>query len=132
MITEMPKITKRLTALSTSEQHEPITPWVDSLEALSAVAVLITLAGKVGTFQCRIGVQTCNDPNSVNGIVAPAVPATADDQISALGSTLVRFDPNDASNGNIDGYKRFRLVVSFSSSGAVPAAGDVTLEASWR
>jgi hypothetical protein len=133
MVVIMPKLIKRLIAQSTTEVCEPITPWVDSLEALSAIAVAIVMTGKSGNFQCRIGIQTATaTTDTVNAVVNPSVPATADDQITAVGATLVRFDPNDGSNGNIDAHKYFRLLICYSSSSGVPASGDLEISASWR
>jgi hypothetical protein len=110
-----------------------MTPWYSTLEAASLLGVILVLAGKTGNFQCRIGIQTADTTtDSPNAAVNPSA-ATA--QVTTAGTrTWIRFDPNGASDGDIDASAYFRVGVFFSlSSGSTPAAGSVQLvDLGWR
>ena len=53
-------IRKQLTARSTTEEFEPYTPFYLSMEAISAISLVLMIGYKTGNFQCRIGIQTCD------------------------------------------------------------------------
>jgi hypothetical protein len=110
-----------------------MTPWYPTLECYLALSVVLALVSKGGgNFQCRLGIQTAtSDPDVPSGAVNPASAAT---QVAAVSKSLLRFDPNGASEGNIDTAAWFRVGVFVSlSSGATPSVGTVALQnLSWR
>jgi hypothetical protein len=133
VIRTFPNIQKDLLATATTEVFYPLTPWYPSLECVVAITTVLTLVSKgAGNFQFRFGVQTAStDIDVPSGALNPASAVT---QVAAVGKTFLRFDPNGATEGNIDGSMFFRVGVFVSlSSGAVPAVGTVALQSlSWR
>ncbi|MEQ1571814.1 MAG: hypothetical protein ABMA64_39675 [Myxococcota bacterium] len=128
-----PVLHVRLDATSVTEMFRPLTKWYHTTEALTVLSTVLVLSNKNGNFQCRLGIQTAtvvtDDANN------PLNPASAPTQVStAPNRSLLRFDPNGATDGNIDAAMYFRIGVFYSlSSGSTPAQGDVRLEGlSWR
>jgi hypothetical protein len=128
-----PPIYRRLETSSLTELFEPFTGWFHTLEALNALSAVLVLAGKSNQFQCRFGIQTATTSlDATNAVVNPASAAT---QLGTAGTQqLVRFDPNGASDGNIDAATSFRVGVLYSlSSGSTLSSGDVELRnLCWR
>lgn len=133
LLRTFPLLSRRLqTDSSANELFEPLTGWFHTLEALNAISAVLALAGKSGNFQCRFGIQTVTTtPDSINAALNPASAAT---QLTAAGTLqLVRFDPNGATDGNIDAATSFRVGVLYSLSGSTLAVGDVELRnLCWR
>jgi len=118
---------------TTTEVFQPITDWCSSLEALSLVTVFLWIKRKTGNFQCRLGIESCQ---SEHGTVNQTSLAADSAQMSTLGVSsgkFYRFDPNGASDGNIDAGTKFRLGILYSSSTAVTGQGVVRWEGmAWR
>jgi hypothetical protein len=129
----MPKREKRLTATTTGEVFEPMTDWVDSLEAQTALSLVVGLAGVSGGFQCRVGIQTATKDRDTVNPAAAFNDATLAAYLTTAGSkTFGRVDPNGSLDGNIDTAKYFRLGILYKLAAAGTGVGDVSLEASWR
>lgn len=133
MIRMLPDVQKSLLAVATTEIFVPLTGWYTTLEAMSLLQVVLVLTGKSGNFQCRLGIQIASTNTEDQG--SAVNPASAASQVTTAGTeTFLRFDPNGASDGNIDASMYFRLGVFCSlSSGSTPAVGNVLLRgACWR
>ncbi|MCB9700129.1 MAG: hypothetical protein H6738_25295 [Alphaproteobacteria bacterium] len=133
LIRTLPDIHKSVMAVGTTEVFYPLTAWYTSLEAASLLQLVLVLTGKSGNFQCRLGIQVASTSTEDQGTAVN--PASASTQVTTSGSeTFLRFDPNGASDGNIDGSMYFRLGVFCSlSSGSTPAVGNVLLRGTcWR
>ena len=124
----------RLQNETTTELFQPLTPWISSLEALTAITGFLFISSLTGSFRCRLGIQTCNieeQPNAVSAIGSqPAQISTA----GIAAGTAYRFDPNVVGNGDIDnGVVKFRLGILHSASAAATSQGLVRWEAlAWR
>jgi hypothetical protein len=133
MIRTLPTLQRDLLATATTEVFYPMTPWYSTLECLASLSVVFTLISKGGgNFQCRLGIQTATTDTDVpSGAVNPASAAT---QVTAVSKSLLRFDPNGATEGNIDTAASFRVGVFVSlTSGAIPSVGTVALQnLTWR
>jgi hypothetical protein len=130
----------RLTTDTTTEVFQPITDWLSSMEAITAVTAFLFLAGKTGNFQCRLGIQTCSDPDAPNGPGSLGADGT---QIGTAGTTngrIYHFDPTTGANGNIGaagaygvGVCQFRLGILYSLSAAGTGQGEVGWKGlAWR
>lgn len=99
----LPDVQKSVLAAGTTEVFYPLTGWYLTLEAASILQVVFVLMGKSGNFQCRLGLQVASTNTEDQGTAVN--PASYSSQISTSGSeTFMRFDPNGASDGNIDSY----------------------------
>lgn len=128
-----PPIYRRLQTDTTTEQFEPLTGWFHTLEAAMAICAVLALQGKSGNFQCRFAIQTAT--TSLDAVNSVLNPASASTQLgTAATQQLVRFDPNGASDGNIDAAIMFRVGVLYSlSAGSTLAGGDIEVRnLAWR
>jgi hypothetical protein len=132
IIRTLPSVQKECQATALTEVFFPMTPWYPSLECANALATVLAVTSKSGNFQCRLGIQSA--VADVDNAGAAVVPASTQTQVTTVTKTYLRFDPNGATEGNIDAGAFFRVGVFVSlSAGTVPASGTVVLQAlSWR
>ncbi len=103
-IRTLPNIQRDFLATSTTEVFYPMTLWYPT---------------------------ATTDTDEPSGAVNPASAATL---VTAVSKTYLRFDPNGATEGNIDAAVSFRVGVFVSlSAGTTPCVGTVALQSlSWR
>jgi hypothetical protein len=132
-IRTLPNIQRDFLATSTTEVFYPMTPWYPTLEAAFLLGTVLALISKgSGNFQCHLGIQTA--PTDTDVPAAAVNPTSAATQVAAVSKTYLRFDPNGATEGNIDAAVSFRVGVFVSlSAGTTPCVGTVALQSlSWR
>lgn len=128
-IRTFPNIQRYLTAISVNDLFEPMTPWFHSLEAASAIQGVLAVRAMAGTFRVRLGIQTATSTLNTQG--NPTSLAAYASYFTS-GTNFFRFDPNGASDGNIDAAAYFRLGLLYNFTGTA-GQGDTELQGlAWR
>lgn len=124
-VRKLPPVRKTVTAYSLTEVFQPITPWMSTLEAATAIRGTVALFDKTGNFQCRPAIQVA--VKSERDVNAPTSIASHATQMGTGGTEqFVSFNPNDATDGNIDSGSMFRFGFFYSlSAGSTPAVGTI-------
>ena len=131
LVRTFPNIRRFLTAIATSDIFEPMTGWHHSLEAATAIQGVLVVRSQSGTWRVRLGIQTATA--LLDSQNTPTSLASYSSYFNTVGAgNFFRFDPNGATDGNIDAgaYFRFGVLHNFT---ATAGQGEVELQGlAWR
>jgi hypothetical protein len=131
LVRTFPNIRRYLTAIGTTDVFEPMTDWAHTIEAASAIQGVLMVRQISGTFRVRLGIQTATSTLNQQGPVTSLAAYPLYYNTAGTG-TFFRFDPNGASDGNIDAGAYFRLGLLYNFTGTA-GQGDIELQGlAWR